>query len=33
MRVMVLIKANEGSEAGVMPSERLFTEMAERQAP
>ena len=27
MRVMVLIKANEDSEAGVMPSERLFTEM------
>jgi hypothetical protein len=27
MRVMVLIKANEKSEAGVMPSERLLTEM------
>ena len=27
MRVMVLIKANERSEAGVMPSERLLTEM------
>jgi hypothetical protein len=27
MRVMVIIKANEKSEAGVMPSERLMTEM------
>src|SRR5918992_5664006 len=27
MRVMVLIKANEQSEAGVMPSEQLLTEM------
>jgi hypothetical protein len=27
MRVMVIIKANEQSEAGVMPSERLLTEM------
>jgi hypothetical protein len=27
MRVMVLIKANEQSENGVMPSERLLTEM------
>ena len=27
MRVMVLIKANEDSEAGVMPSEQLLTEM------
>lgn len=27
MRVMVLIKANADSEAGVMPSERLLTEM------
>jgi hypothetical protein len=27
MRVMVLIKANERSEAGVMPSEQVFTEM------
>jgi hypothetical protein len=27
MRVIVLIKANQESEAGVMPSERLFTEM------
>jgi hypothetical protein len=27
MRVMVIIKANEDSEAGVMPSERLLTEM------
>ena len=27
MRVMVLIKANEDSEAGVMPSEGLFREM------
>jgi hypothetical protein len=27
MRVMVIIKANEDSEAGVMPSEKLFTEM------
>jgi len=27
MRVMVLVKANEESEAGVLPSERLFTEM------
>ena len=27
MRVMVLIKANEDSEAGVMPSEQLLTDM------
>ena len=27
MRVMVLVKANEKSEAGVMPSEQLMTEM------
>jgi hypothetical protein len=27
MKVMVLIKANEKSEAGVLPSEKLFTEM------
>jgi hypothetical protein len=27
MRVMILIKANEDSEAGVMPSEQLLTEM------
>ena len=27
MRVMVIIKANKDSEAGVMPSEKLFTEM------
>jgi hypothetical protein len=27
MRVMVIIKANEKTEAGVMPSERLMTEM------
>ena len=27
MRFMVLIKANKDSEAGVMPSERLLTEM------
>ena len=27
MRVMVFIKANEQSEAGVMPSEQLLTEM------
>lgn len=27
MRVMVLIKANEKSEAGVLPSEQLLTEM------
>ena len=27
MRVMVMIKANEKSEAGVMPSERVLTEM------
>jgi hypothetical protein len=27
MRVMVIIKANEDSEAGVMPSEKLLTEM------
>lgn len=27
MRVMVLIKANEKSEAGIMPSEKLLTEM------
>lgn len=28
MKVIVLIKANEDSEAGVMPSEQLFIEMA-----
>ena len=27
MRVMVIIKANEDSEAGVMPSEKMLTEM------
>jgi len=27
MRVMVIIKANEDSEAGVMPSEQLLTDM------
>jgi hypothetical protein len=27
MRVMVIVKANEQSEAGVMPSEKLLTEM------
>lgn len=27
MRVMVIIKANEKSEAGVMPSEKMLTEM------
>jgi hypothetical protein len=27
MRVMVLVKANEDTEAGVMPSEQLLTEM------
>jgi hypothetical protein len=27
MRVMVIIKANDDSEAGVMPSEKLLTEM------
>ena len=27
MRVMVLVKANKDSEAGVMPSEKLLTEM------
>src|SRR4026208_2608056 len=27
MRVMVIIKANENSEAGVMPSEQLITDM------
>ncbi|SRR6266496_2916376 len=27
MRVMVIVKANEESEAGVMPSEELLTEM------
>lgn len=29
MRVMVLIKANADSEAGVMPSDQLITEMGE----
>jgi hypothetical protein len=29
MRVMVLIKATEESEAGVMPSEQLLTQMLE----
>lgn len=28
MRVLVLVKATRNSEAGVMPSEELFTEMA-----
>ena len=27
MRFMIIIKSNERSEAGVMPSERVFTEM------
>ena len=27
MRVMVIIKANEASEAGIMPSEQLLTDM------
>ena len=27
MRFMVLVKANEDSEAGVMPSEHMLTEM------
>ena len=27
MRVMVLVKANEDSEAGVMPDEKILTEM------
>jgi hypothetical protein len=27
MRVMVIIKANEDSEAGIMPSQKLLTEM------
>ncbi|HYO30277.1 MAG TPA: YciI family protein, partial [Thermomicrobiales bacterium] len=27
MRVMVLVKANQDSEAGVMPGEQLLTEM------
>jgi hypothetical protein len=27
MRVLVIVKANEDSEAGVMPSEKLLTEM------
>src|SRR4026208_966633 len=27
MRVMVIIKANENSEAGVMPSEQILTDM------
>ena len=27
MRVMVIIKANKESEAGVMPSEKLLTDM------
>ncbi|MCI0408525.1 MAG: YciI family protein [Acidobacteria bacterium] len=29
MRVMVIIKANKDSEAGVMPSQRLLTEMGQ----
>ena len=29
MRVMILIKANERSEAGVMPSEELLTQMTD----
>lgn len=29
MRVMVIIKANKDSEAGVMPSEQLLTEMGQ----
>ena len=32
MKVMVLVKANEDSEAGVMPSEQLLAEMAHRIA-
>jgi hypothetical protein len=29
MRVMVIIKANEDSEAGVLPDEKLLTEMGQ----
>jgi hypothetical protein len=29
MRFMIMVKANEGSEAGVMPEEELFTAMAD----
>ena len=29
MKVMVLVKATEDSEAGVMPSEQLLTEMGQ----
>ena len=29
MRVMVLIKANKDSEAGILPDEKLLTEMGE----
>jgi len=31
MRVMVIVKANKDSEAGVLPSEALLTEMDDRQ--
>lgn len=29
MRFMVIVKANKDSEAGVMPSEKILTEMGE----
>lgn len=29
MRVMVIVKASKDSEAGIMPSERLLTEMGQ----
>jgi hypothetical protein len=32
MRVMVIIKANRGSEAGIIPSEALLTEMGQFNA-
>ena len=32
MRVMVIIKANEESEAGVLPDEKMFTEMGKFNA-
>ena len=31
MRFMVIIKANADSEAGIMPSERLLTEMSNEE--
>lgn len=33
MRVMVIVKATKNSEAGVLPTEQLITEMGKSNAP